>query len=762
MKANKVKDIIELAKKDKQTVLELSGYQLTSLPLELFELTNLSKLYLSNNLLISLPFEISELKNLTELYLDYNRLTSIPPEISELKNLTKLYLDNNSLTFLPPEISELKNLSELSLLHNRIITLPHEISGLKNLTKLYLGNNQLKSLPPEISELKNLSKIHLDNNKLTSLPPEILELNLDIQLAGFSMVNVISLKGNPLENPPIEIVKQGREAVINYFKSLEDGKEPLNEVKVLLVGDGGAGKTSLVKRLIKNEFDENESQTHGININKWAVKQSGKEIKVNFWDFGGQEIMHATHQFFLSERSLYILVLDSRKDDKAEYWLKHIQSFGGDSPVLVVINKTDENPAFDLNRKFLQEKYPSIKGFYRMSCKRSKGLESFSQKLQEELAKIEHLQIKWPKNWFNVKTRLENMSCNFITCDEYRRVCYEENIKEDSIQDTLVEFLNFLGVVVHFKDFSLLDTHVLEPKWITDGVYKIINSKKLANNHGILKYSFLKEILRQESDADYFYPSSLYNFIINLMKKFELCYEIDSQAVLIPDLLEIQEPEFDFELKNSLPFFIEYDFLPKSIMPHFIVRMNKDIKDNLRWRTGVVLEDKEFNSSALIKVDEQAKKIYIYVTGEQKRDYFSVILFNLREINSAFKKMKSIEKIPMPNEPDISFSYRHLIKLEEIGIEKYIPDGSEFEYDVKALLGTINVKTNENESILEILKIVRKLADESDTEESLSEKIYKVITLNPNFMGVGIDVKELVKLVKLTKIVSSKKKSKLR
>jgi len=153
-----------------------------------------------------------------------------------LKNLTKLYLDNNSLTFLPPEISELKNLSELSLLHNRIITLPHEISGLKNLTKLYLGNNQLKSLPPEISELKNLSKIHLDNNKLTSLPPEILELNLDIQLAGFSMVNVISLKGNPLENPPIEILKQGREAVINYFKSLEDGNEPLNEVKFYWLG----------------------------------------------------------------------------------------------------------------------------------------------------------------------------------------------------------------------------------------------------------------------------------------------------------------------------------------------------------------------------------------------------------------------------------------------------------------------------------------------------------------------------------------------
>jgi internalin A len=67
------------------------------------------------------------------------------------------------------------------------------------------------------------------------------------------------------------------------------------------------------------------------------VKNGEREIKVNFWDFGGQEIMHATHQFFLSKRSLYILVLDGRKDEKPEYWLKLIENFGGDSPVLVVI-----------------------------------------------------------------------------------------------------------------------------------------------------------------------------------------------------------------------------------------------------------------------------------------------------------------------------------------------------------------------------------------------------------------------------------------
>jgi GTPase SAR1 family protein len=85
-----------------------------------------------------------------------------------------------------------------------------------------------------------------------------------------------------------------------------------------------------------------------------------EDILVHFWDFGGQEIMHATHQFFLSKRSLYILVLDGRRDEKTEYWLKHIESFGGDSPILVVLNKIDENPSFEVNRRFLQVRHVNV------------------------------------------------------------------------------------------------------------------------------------------------------------------------------------------------------------------------------------------------------------------------------------------------------------------------------------------------------------------------------------------------------------------
>ena len=51
-----------------------------------------------------------------------------------------------------------------------------------------------------------------------------------------------------------------------------------------------------------------------------------RKFQVNIWDFGGQEIYHATHQFFLTRRSVYILVCDDRKEDTDFfYWLQVVE-----------------------------------------------------------------------------------------------------------------------------------------------------------------------------------------------------------------------------------------------------------------------------------------------------------------------------------------------------------------------------------------------------------------------------------------------------
>jgi small GTP-binding protein len=590
-----------------------------------------------------------------------------------------------------------------------------------------------------------LTTLDLRKNKISHLPREITQLNMAIKCIDRHFLEGINLYGNPLESPPVEIVQQGKEAVITWFKSLEDKARvrALNEVKVLLVGDGGAGKTSLVKRLLEQGFDKNEPQTHGININHWEVKHKKEKIKVNIWDFGGQEIMHATHQFFLSKRSLYILVLDGRKEKKIdyEYWLKHVKSFGGDSPVLVVINKIDENPGFDVNRLFLKEKYPNIKGFFRVSCFKGDGIQTFSRNLARELAKVDLISTPWGENWFKVKIQLEQMKKkkkNFISYDDYNTLCQKENIFDTSGQDTLVEFLNDLGVVIHFKDFKLKETYVLEPEWVTTAVYKIINSREIAEAMGLLKLNRLDEILKQKSPEDHYYPPEKYRFIIELMQKFELCYEIDRETILIPDLLEVQQPKFAFDYNGALKFQVKYDFLPRSIMPRFIVKMHRDIKKDLHWRTGVVLEDKAFGCTAVVKSDDEAGKIYIYVQGDQKRYYFAIIRHTIRDINHSFEKLEISERVPVPDDPIITVSYDHLLKLNKMGEKYYIPEGVEKRYDIANLLDGFE-ETKASSIALNINKRWRILDDldalifNPDTKES---EIHKILENNLWIMGV--------------------------
>jgi internalin A len=254
--------------------------------------------------------------------------------------------------------------------------LPATLPKFQQLEKLVLAENQVNDIS-SLKELKNLKYLDLRYNRITHMHAEFLDLELDINWEQkWDSEKGIFLYGNPLESPLVEIIEQGMNAIRQYFKSLEGEKQALNEVKVLLVGDGAAGKTSLVKRLLDQDFDKNESQTDGININTMEIKLNNTDIKARLWDFGGQEIMHATHQFFLSKRSLYILVLDGRKDEKTEYWLNHIKSFGGDSPVLVVLNKIDENPGFDLNRPSFWKNTPTSKAF--TPCPAPPGTESRS------------------------------------------------------------------------------------------------------------------------------------------------------------------------------------------------------------------------------------------------------------------------------------------------------------------------------------------------------------------------------------------------
>ena len=459
-----------------------------------------------------------------------------------------------------------------------------------------------------------------------------------------------------------------------YYRVWGGGQRPLNEAKLILVGRGAVGKTSLVNRLIHNEFKLGEQKTNGISITEWPIRLNGEEdVRLNVWDFGGQEIMHATHQFFLTQRSLYLLVLNGREggeDADAEYWLKLIESFGDESPVIVVLNKIKEHP-FDLNRRGLQQKYPFIRYFVRTDCADATGLEELRKAIERETDGLEHLRDAFPASWFEIKNQLPKMRENYLSFDQYREVCIRLGEKDSISQELLAVYLHRLGIALNYRDDPRLeDTHVLNPRWVTDGIYEVLNSEKLERQHGEIHLNDLREILDPKE-----YPTKMHRFLFDLMKKFDLCFVFpdDDCHYLIPELLDKQEPEAtaEFVPEECLNFQYHYPVLPEGLLPRFIVRTHTLSEGLPRWRTGVILMFE--GNRALVKADVQDKKVFINVAGASpgRRRLLAIIRSDFERIHCDIRNLQPQEMVPVPEHPDSVVSYRELMVREQQGEKQF-------------------------------------------------------------------------------------------
>ena len=111
--------------------------------------------------------------------------------------------------------------------------------------------------------------------------------------------------------------------------------------------------------------------------------------------------------------------------------------------------------------------------------------------------------------------------------------------------------LHDLGVALNFReqDRRFLGTFILNPEWVTEGVYKIINTREAVGGNGVLPVEQLDAILDPAT-----YPPHMHHFILDVMTRFELCFPLEGGgAYLIPGLLSKQEPELVWDFADNLP-----------------------------------------------------------------------------------------------------------------------------------------------------------------------------------------------------------------
>ena len=721
-----------IAQLSRLALLDFGGNQITVVPDAIAQLSSLTSLHLSSNQITVVPEVIAQLSSLTSLSLSSNQITVIPEAIAQLSNLTSLSLSSNQITVIPEAIAQLSNLTSLYLMDNQITVIPEAIAQLSNLTLLYLWNNQIMVISEAITQLFSLTSLNLSRNQITVIPEAIAHLsnltslnlsrnqirNVPSCLEDLSKLTKLDLRRNPLSISP-EILgsssDQSPGRIFNYLRELRTGeKRQLNEAKLLLIGQGSVGKTSLINRLIHNHYNPNESQTDGLNVSEWPLEVNGQEIRLNVWDFGGQEIYHATHQFFLTKRSLYILTCNCRTsedENRIEYWLKLIQSFGGESPVIIVGNKADEQP-LDINRKALRDKYPNIKAIIEASCATGQGIDELREKITYEVSQLSDVYNLLPLTWFKVKEQLEAMDQDFISYPQYTGLCYQQNVTEEQSQEQLIDLLHNLGLVLNFRDHPILkDTNVLNPDWVTTGIYAILSDEALkTETKGILTDADLTRILDSER-----YPAIRHPYLTELIQEFQLGFPLitplaDSQPkkFLLPSLLPKDEPENTNLAGDTLDFQYHYRILPESILSRFIVLTHEDIHEHTYWRSGVMLhhqeggqEGSETYNIARVKADLEDKKIFIAISGKAstRRTFLTMLRKTFNKIHSSFANPEVTEWVPVPDHPDHPpLDYKNMLGLEKMNVRDYP-------------IGTLGISVN-----------IRKLLDGYETLEARVQK----------------------------------------
>jgi internalin A len=684
-------------------ILQLSYNQLTELPKFIGDLTEIQELDLSCNSLTSLPLCIGELPKLVTLDVSGNQLSQIPETLSNARVIQRLDLSDNRLPVLPAWLRRFGALQFLDVSGNRLSQLPSWIDSFIYLRVLDISDNEIYWLPPELGGLGELEHLNAARIRLAHIPSSFFHLKklttLDLSSNSLqelpeSLLELTELRSLLLhENPKLRLPRQilgpppggnffadrtvgARQILEYYFEARRDSKV-LNEARLIVIGRGYSGKTSIINRVVSDTFDRQQARTDGITIQPWHLRGSQGEPYLSIWDFGGQEMMHATHQFFLSENSLYLLVINGREgheDYDAYYWLQLVNSLAGDSPVIVVQNKILEQN-FDLNYSGLTGQYPQIVGFCKTDCANGVGIVELRKLIRKAIQERMHfMRDLFPASWFRIKMDLAEIGEDYLSYQRFRELCANHNLIDPEQQDSLARYLHCLGVALNYKeDPRLRETSVLKPSWVTEGIYRILTHPQLAARYGEMFVGDLASWLNQDR-----YPSEKHAFLLELMRKFRLCFSFpdDPNHYLVPELLNKEYPPAadDFFPDRCLNFEYHYPVLPEGLLPQFIVRTQtlSQGPGSYRWRSGAVLVWD--NTKALIMTMPTDRRVVVRVSGSSPDDrgrLLAVVRADFDRIHRQIPSLRVEEKVPLPGYPDDAINYKELVVLERNGETEY-------------------------------------------------------------------------------------------
>ena len=629
--------------------------------------------------------------------------------LAGLTHMRSLVVAGTQVTNLAP-LAGLTALQTLDVWSTRVSDLA-PLAGLTALQTLTISGTRLADLAP-LAGLPALQTLNVSRTQVADLSPlrSLISQRCPVHWSSKSWEgHGIYVEGCPLINPPAEIANQGNDAILNYFRERELGDlDHLYEAKMLILGEGGTGKTSLLRRLYQPDqpLPTEQETTKGISIYRHEFPlKNGRRFRLNVWDFGGQEIYHATHQFFLTRRSLYLLLDDTRKDHKSvsdegfKYWLELIELFGGHSTVLIFQNeKGGRSKAIDLAG--IKGRYDNVKDCYSGNLEHANAADSLRDGIEFYASNLSHIGEQLPARWIKVRADIEARAGEVphITQQEYFDI-YRRHMQFDRSKALhLSRYLHDLGVFLHFQDDKLLArTVILQNPWATEAVFRILDDETVKAELGRFDRADCERLWRDSVYAD------MHPELLALMQRFELCYELkDSNPPtwLAPQLLPPAKPVAlaDWGKPEDLVLRYHDDFMPKGMISRLTVRLHRFVRNpEMAWVTGVLFERDV--TAVLVELLANGSEIELRARGPERKALLSVIAADLDALNESIQGLRDkVDKlIPCncklcrPASVPEFFAQRNLLRRKEDTRFKVECPSSYENVDVLELLDGIRV-----------------------------------------------------------------------
>lgn len=668
--------------------------------------------------------DLSPLKDLTELQMIDCSSTNVS-DLSPLEDLTKLQIIDCSSTQVS-DLAPLKELQELQMLNcnNTRISDLAPLKKLQQLQTLDCSSTQVSDLFP-LKELQYLQSLNCNDTRVSDLSPleesqqlqsldcystqvsdlaplkELQQLQA-LQCSSTQVSDLSPLKELkqlqrlqcqycPIQNIPKEIYNQINcaDALFTYWKELETAQTLRNnQLKIMFLGNGCVGKSTLLHWFLNNEFTPislEKGRTHGIFIKPYTFKN--RDVLAHFWDFGGQEVFHATHRLFLGRRSLYVLMWATESPEwngdvqhPPQYWLDMIADIADRkerSRVLIVQNlfegQKERNILSDEERAEYETKGLDIFTYF-VDAKTGKNVKSVLSAIEEDAEQLIKTYVEeLPSTWVNVRAAVAERRFTgekMLAPADFKVIC--DNAGLSTTPQILLDYLHRAGELYYYNH-HFENQIILDQEWALKAVYAILKRKNIDQFKGRIHREQLVEMwetdgfIQSKEEADIFLDFMLANQIAFYTDKGSR--KIKNPELAIPQLLPPEPPrrrQTWEKIPEKIRHRIVYHFLHRDIVERFIVRtahLSKNTAEDI-WRNGLFIEYGR-DSEALIEVieNEGKKQIQIECCGTVANE----LLLKIRE---EFNNIRRLEKAVEWTEQDGQwgiFSDKIQLKTGEIG-----------------------------------------------------------------------------------------------